>query len=82
MKLLDTSLGPKVVALSEARTQFSQIEIHKIGVKVLAPRHEALHFSRKGLVRNFAEGLETSSLTRDQEEAWLNALEGLIKHLR
>lgn len=65
------------------KRQFSCAIEHRLGVDLLAPRHERLHFENAGLTKHPSTGTRASEppLTLQQRKSWTNAFETLTRNL-
>lgn len=58
------------------------IAAHKLGIKLLAPRGEKLHFRGAGLTKHLSITQSELPLTPMQEEAWKDAFETVVGNMR
>lgn len=63
------------------KSSFQHLTEHKLGVELLAPRHEKLYFEGTGLSRRLSKRSFEPPLTPEQRERWANVFETLVWNL-
>lgn len=63
------------------KSPFQHLTEHKLGVELLAPRHEKLYFEGTGLSRRLSKRSFEPPLTPEQRERWANVFETLVWNL-
>lgn len=78
------SFSPENIQLYNYKRQFTCAIEHRLGVNLLAPRHERLYFENAGLIKYPSTGTRSSEppLTLEQRKRWKIAFETLTGNLR